>query len=107
MAVISAVFAPAQEHAIVATLGATTSTAEIQDNGVAFGPNVIVQINCTVDMSIRFGVAGSVAAASAADYRIPANTLFTFETNRQWPSFRLFNLTAGSGSFYIQTFQKA
>lgn len=94
MAVQSSILVPAGDAVLTATLGATSSSAEL-----TLGTNRIFSIVATADVNVKFGNTG-MGAASANDYRIPANQQTTFDTSDQWSRIRVFS-TAG-GTYHIQ-----
>lgn len=101
MAIVQAILSPlgggsASTPDITAALAATTSTGEIVLNRYT-----LFAFNATTDMNIRFGNAG-MPAASATDYRIPANTIVVYQIPAQYDRMRVFNPTAGSGNYFIQ-----
>jgi hypothetical protein len=95
MASISTIHAMSEEAPVTATLGATTSSAEL-----VLGAGSLWGFVATTDMHIRVGPTG-LGAATAAYFRIPANILFTLELNRNHPSIRIFNPTAGNGVYHL------
>lgn len=102
-AVFDAILVPSQVTPTVITALATVTLSSEQ----VFGANEIFAINATGDMTIRFGPAGSVPAASAtAGFRIPSGTTMVFDVGRQWTSFKVFNTTAGNINVYIQPLSK-
>lgn len=102
-AVFDAILVPSQvAPTVITALGAATLSAE-----QVFGANEIFAINASGDITIRFGPAGSVPAASAtAGFRVPSGTTMVFDVGRQWTSFKVFNITAGNVNIYIQPLSK-
>jgi hypothetical protein len=97
MAVFSAILCPSSAPVQkVAALAATTSSAEL-----AFGNNTIIAVNATQDITIAFGQAG-MGAATASNFRIPANTTQTFDLGQTFSSIRVFNLAASAADVYVQ-----
>jgi hypothetical protein len=78
-----------------ATLGATTSSAEIN-----LGAGSLNAFVATTDMHIRIGDTG-MGAASASFFRIPANTVFILQMQRSHSFIRIFNPSAGNGVYHI------
>jgi hypothetical protein len=75
----------------VISLATVTASSE-----QAPGNNVIVYLSTDQALMINFGPAGNVTNPTAGvGFRIPANTIFTFDTGVINPSFKVFN-TAGS-----------
>jgi hypothetical protein len=80
-----------------ATLGGTTSTAEL----LAGQKNSLFAINANGDINIRFGNSGMPAAA-ATDYRIPSGVTAVYQLTAQHDRIRIFNPGAGSINYWIQ-----
>jgi hypothetical protein len=93
VATLDAVFIPSNDQTS-ASLGATTSTAEI-----VVGKNRIVMISAGVDMTVKFGISGMTAAA-ITDIPVWAKTYQRFDTG-EYDRIRIFNVTAGAGQYYI------
>lgn len=89
MAVQSHILVPGGAVPTTATLGATSSSAEI-----VLGKNCIFLVVCAAACQIKFGNSG-MAAASATDQLIPSNYPMTFDTGDQFTSIRIFS-TPGS-----------
>lgn len=79
-----------------ASLATVTSTAEI-----VLGRYQLFAINASGDINIRFGNSGMPAAA-ATDYRIPANTIVTYQIPQNYDRLRIFNPTGSSINYWIQ-----
>lgn len=101
MATQSAIFIPEAGNGQTASLAAATSTGEL-----VIGTNRIFAVNATDDVNIKFGNSG-MAAASAADFRIPANTVATFDLGSYTDRVRLFNNTAASVTYWILMLSRA
>jgi len=102
MAMLDAILLPAQSPATtIQNLGSGVSTIE-----QALGANTLFSINADQDITIRFGVPGFSAAASATDFRIPANSTFTYDVGRNYTSFKCFNLAATPVNIYIMFMSK-
>lgn len=86
---------PADVPVLNASLNTVTSTAEI-----VLGPNVIFEINSDQDINIAFGVSG-MAAASASDWRVPANTVKRYDTGNLRTSIRLFNPSGSTSHYWV------
>lgn len=93
MATLDAVFIPANDSSS-ASLGATTSTAEI-----VVGKNRIIVISAAVDCTVKFGLAG-MGAAALTDIPVWAKTYQRFDTG-EFDRIRVFNTTAGAGQYYV------
>lgn len=98
MAVFDAVLSPAAKPAINFTVGAGASSAERTD----FGAGEIFAMNSDKDIMIKFGVPGSVPAATAADFRIPAGVTVEFTMDRNWTSYKIFNNGAATATIWAQ-----
>lgn len=100
MARFAAVYSFNAEIAITATLGATTSTAEI-----ILGNDRLFAIRATGDFNLRMGNSG-MAAASAADFQFGGATtganVYTIATNSANDRIRIFNPGAGGITYWIQ-----
>ena len=103
MAIYTSIFSPvggatanSNTADLSATLGGTTSTAEIVLNRYT-----LFAINATGDINIRCGNSGMPAAA-ATDFRIPAGTTATYAVPEQWDRIRLYNAGASSITYWIQ-----
>lgn len=92
MAVQSHILVPGGSPAVTATLGATSSSAEI-----VLGKNCIFVIVCSAACQIKFGNTG-MAAAAATDLLIPASVPMTFDTSDQFTSVRIFSTPGGNYS---------
>lgn len=97
MAVFDSVLVLPNQPATKLSVNASTASSE-----VAFGPQVVVAINADQDIMIRAGAAGAVATPTSSDFRIPSGVTFVFMTDRNAPSFKLFNNGASSANIYIQ-----
>ena len=96
MSLIGAILTPTGEDQS-ATLATVTATAEL----VLGGNGRVFSINATGDINIRVGNAG-MGAPTAANYRIPANSVATFDLNVGADRIRIFNPTGGTITYYIQ-----
>ena|ERR1017187_4739468 len=99
MARSASILIPASDVSLnIAALAAVTASA-IQ----TIGKNRIFVINADQDISIKFGMAGTLTAATAASYRIPANQQVTLDTGPALDSFYVFNLNGTTAAnVYIQ-----
>jgi len=100
MSVQTFVSIPSLNAPVSAALGATTASAEI-----IFGSNVIIEINCTADLTVAFGVSG-MSAPTAASFRIPANVPYRWDLGNVNNRIRLYNAGASSSTYYIQEVTK-
>lgn len=102
MATFSSILIPAQVPSTkIAGLATTTSSVE-----QALGANVIFAINADQDITIKFGLPG-LAAATANDFRVPANSTMVFDVGSHYTSFRCFNLSGTTtANIYIQFLSK-
>jgi hypothetical protein len=100
MAVQASVLILTDEPQKVTALAAAAASGEI-----ILGFNRLVAVNATADTWIRVGRAGMVAP-TAADFRIPANSTFTFEMGGQFDRVRFFNNTAAAEDIYIEPLSK-
>lgn len=98
MAIFSSVLAPAGAgQDLTASIGTTTSSAEILLTAYQY-----FAICANQDINIRFGPTG-VSAASASDFRIPANTIAIYPVSKQNPALRIFNPDASTSvTYWIQ-----
>ena len=96
MAVQSSVLGFAGDACITATPSAGTSTSEI-----TLGNDAIFAINADQDVMIRFGNPG-MGAATATNYRIPANQQTVFYTSTANTSIRVFNNGSSTANIFIQ-----
>lgn len=96
MATFSSIFSPAGSGDVSAALAATTASAEIVMN-----KNAIFAINATGDFTVAFGNSG-MSAPTSANFRIPAGVIASYDLGDSFDRIRIFNLTAGSITYYIQ-----
>jgi len=102
MAVLDSILIPAQTPSTaIQGLASATSTVE-----QALGWNTIFSINADQDITIRFGVPGFATAASNTDFRIPANSTFTFDVGKTYTSFKCYNQSATPANIYIMFMSK-
>jgi hypothetical protein len=95
MATMDAIFDLSDVVPTTATLGATTSSAEIN-----LGAGTVNAFVATADSHIRVGVTG-MGASSASYFRIPANTVFILTLNRNTGFIRVYNPSAGNSTYHI------
>lgn len=101
-AVFDAILVPSQVAPTkITNLASVTASSE-----QVFGANEIFAINASGDITIRFGPAGAVPTTDANSFRIPSGTTMVFDVGRQWTSFKVFNITAGTVNVYIQPLSK-
>jgi len=102
MATPTFVSTPSQETQLkTAALAITTSSAEI-----VIGINKVFEINSDQDITIAWGTSG-MGAATAANFRIPANTMMRYDMGSAFSSIRVFNLSGTTtANIYIQPVSK-
>lgn len=83
------------------TLAGTTSTAAI-----VVTPNTLIAINATQDMSVRFSGSAAVTAAVATDFRIPANSTFTFSVSENETKMFFYNDSSTTLTYWWQYLSK-
>lgn len=104
MAVFAALLAPAGSSTgtqssrsdLTGTILTTASSAEI-----LMGAYQYIAINANGDMNIRFGGTG-LPAATASDFRIPANTIAVYPISKMNPAIRIFNPGGSTITYWIQ-----
>lgn len=104
MALTSGLLAPAGSSGgtqsnradLSASVSGTTSTAEID-----FSAYQYFAINANGDINIRFGPTG-LPAATAADFRIPANSTYIYPVSKQNQAIRIYNPGGTSITYWIQ-----
>jgi len=99
MATYAATLHPVPEQ-LNGTINSATSSAEIS---VGFGR--IFALNADQDVMIRFGTTG-MSAASATNFRIPANSYVQFDLGTQLSHIRLFNNGSVTANWFIQYLSK-
>lgn len=57
--------------------------------------------NANDDVHIRFG-SGTVPTPTTSDFRIPGGTVVIYPVTKQNPSFKLYNPTTGTVTYWIQ-----
>lgn len=103
MAVFSHILVPSDDPDIkVAALATVTASA-----AQTIGYRQIVGINATQDITFILYDAGSgqTKTPTAANFRIPANTTFTFEMGHN-DTLKVFNLAGSSADVYIKRFTR-
>lgn len=96
MALFDAVLVPAGAATKISALGASASSAE-----VLLGANKLFAVSATDAVHIVFGQTG-MAAADAADFRIPAGVVAVWDTGHEFTHARFFNSTGAAIDIYIQ-----
>jgi hypothetical protein len=102
MATFDSILTPAQTTATVIS-GLTSGASTVEQT---LGWNTIFAINATQDITIKFGPPGFSALASAADFRIPANSTMVWDNGTQYTSFKCFNLSGSVCNVYIMFLSK-
>jgi hypothetical protein len=95
MATFQSIFVPDSTTDQSATLGATTSTAEI-----VLGANTKIAIIASGAFNIRFGNAG-MGAASATNFQIPSSAIAEYDLGDHQDRLRIFNPGASTITYWI------
>lgn len=102
MAVFAATPVASSVAPVNISLATVTASAE-----QALGTNSLIFISADQTLTITFGAPGAVTApAAAVGFRIPANTIFAFDTGTQTTSFKVFNTSGSTANVSIQAFSK-
>lgn len=95
MATFDSIFYPTGEEA-TGTVNAGASSAEIP-----IGPNRVFAFICSGDCNVKFGATG-VTAATGSNFKLPAGTIARYDTGSHVQSFRIFNPTGVTITYWIQ-----
>ena len=111
MATFAAVFSPGSASGGVESVTKQTIAAGASGAEIALGTNALFAISAIpigtpgattgANINIEFGPS-SLGAASASDFGVPVNQVFTFDTSAQFRSIRIFNnCTTTSVDVYV------